>query len=485
MRLWIAVRLPLLALEVFRPRWCEPGTHAVLERERVLACTPPAAAAGVRVGMRRGGALALAPEVALHERNAGREQAALEEAALCLLQYTPEVALAAESSLLLEVGASLSAFGGRLALCRRVRASMQGLGFSVRLGMAPTGQGAWLLAAQTQGSRRRLRLAGMARRLDVLPCVLLPAARPHRDWLDGIGCRTLGQLRALPRAGLQRRCGPEVLEQLDRAYGTGPELYDWVRAPPRFAARLELPDRIEHAAAVLFGANRLILQMTGWLAARQLAVARCILWLEHERGRAAVPPTGLEIALAEAAWREEHLLRLLKERLGRTMLSAPVIALRLEAAQLEVMKPPSASLFPQPGGTSADYRRLLELLAARLGPESVLAPAPRADHRPEVGNQWAPAACQQRLAPPLAAGGERPFWLLEQPLELPVRDHRPFYGSPLQLMSGPERIECGWWDASCATRDYFVAEDVQAACYWVYRERGGEGARWFLHGLFG
>jgi len=85
---------------------------------------------------------------------------------------------------------------------------------------------------------------------------------------------------------------------------------------------------------------------------------------------------------------EEHLIRLLKERLGRLELSAHVIALRLEASQVAPMLPPTAALFPEPGGTPADYHRQLELLIARLGADSVLAPAPRADYRPEISNRW-------------------------------------------------------------------------------------------------
>jgi protein ImuB len=79
---------------------------------------------------------------------------------------------------------------------------------------------------------------------------------------------------------------------------------------------------------------------------------------------------------------------------------------------------------------------------------------------------------------------QRPFWLLQQPLALMLRKHRPFYGSPLRLLSGPERIECGWWDGPPTVRDYFVAEGEEAACYWIYRERDGDDIRWFLHGLF-
>ncbi len=483
------MHLPLLPLETFRPRWSEPGLHAVVERERVLVMTPEASGSGVRIGMRRGGVAAIVTGVTLHERDPVREAAALDGIALTLLQYTPEVALADAVSLLLDVTASLSAFGGRLALCRRVRSSVLALGFTARISMAPTAQGAWLLACRSGGrplarGRRSLRMESMARRLDALPFALLPAAARYQEWLDGIGCRTLGDLRKLPRAGLQRRAGKEVLEQLDRAYGQAPELFDWVQPPPAFSARLELPDRVEHAEAVLFAARRLVMQMVGWLVAQQLAVSCFVLLLEHERGRSAVPPTPLEIVLAEAAWQEDHLIRLLKERLGRLELSAPVIALRLQASRLSAMAPPTASLFPEPGGTAADYKRLLELLTARLGAGSVLAPAPQADYRPEVSNGWMPATQQQRAAYCAAIDTERPFWLLEKPVALLLRDHRPFYGSPLRLVSGPERIECGWWDSAFAVRDYFVAQGTEGACYWVYRDRGDVDTRWFLHGLF-
>jgi protein ImuB len=481
------MHLPLLPLEVFRPRWpdsSDQAPHVVIDHGQVLSLCELARQAGIRHGMRRGGASTLAPNLKLHERDDERERGALDGVALTLLQYTPEVALADAASLVLDVSASLAAFGGRLALCRRVRGSVLQMGFTVRLGMAPTAQAAWLLANASQvRTRRSISQASMVRRLDALPALLLPAARPYSAWLEGIGCVTLGELRRLPRAGLQRRCGAQLLEQMDRAYGEAPELYDWVQAPPHFDGRLELPERVEQAEAVLFAARRLVLQMVGWLNARQLAVSRFVLLLEHERGRQAVAPTALEITLAEAAWREDHLVRLLKERLGRIELIGPVIALRLEAARLEAMMPPTDTLFPEPGGSIADHHRLLELLTARLGAENVLMPAPLADYRPEIENRWLPAASSQAhpVSPPDA---ERPFWLLEKPLPLLVRDHRPFYGSPLKMLGPPERIETGWWDANCAVRDYFIAQGADQACYWIYRERVGEDVRWFLHGLF-
>ncbi|NHZ81526.1 DNA polymerase Y family protein [Massilia sp. CCM 8695] len=495
MRLWIGLYLPRLPLDVFSPHWSADAASVVLEHGRVLAASPLARAGGVREGMRRGGVLMLLPAARLHEREPVREAAAMQALAMALLQYTPQVTLAEEASLLMDVGASLRLFGGVRALCRRIRASVRALGFSARLSCAPTARGAWLLARG--GSGHALGMASLKRRLDLLPAALPLPARPFAAWLEGIGCLSLGQLRRLPRPGLQRRCGGALLGVLDAAYGMTAELFDWIAAPTSFQARLELFDRVEQADALLAGAHSLLLQMTGWLCAHQLAVGRIVLLLEHERGRVARPPTVLDIILAEPTWRDEHLVRLLRERLGSLSLEAHVIGLVLEAPEVQAMAMPSESLFPEPGGSEQDQWRMLELLVARLGPENVLQAAPRADYRPELANRWVPVQRTRRTAqqqtqpqlPPDLLSLPRPAWLLAKPVALLMRDHRPFYGSPLRMASTPERIEAGWWSQS-QTRDYFIAQGQDHAHYWVYRERiagadGDSAPRWFLHGLFG
>ncbi len=475
--------MPLLPLQSLHPRWCEPLPLAIVDGEQVISLNRLAAGQGLRRGMRRVSAEAVAPGVLLQPRDQEREQQAFDAIALALMQYTPEIASDGHD-LLLEVTASLSLFGGPWRLCRRVYRSVHALGFSVRLGMAPTAQAA-LLFARRRGVRRTLKQASMRRLLDRLPFILLPAAAHDAEWLDSLGCRTLADLRRLPRTGLRRRTRAGLLDALDRAYGEAPELFDWLSAPAQFHAAIELPYRVDQAPQLLLAAQRMLLQMTGWLVMQQQAVSRFVLWLEHERGRTRRAPTPLKITLAEPAWQEGHLLRLLKERLDRLPLTAPVIALRLEAVQLVNCTPPSAQLFPEPGGTPEDYHRLLELLAARLGPDAVHLPAACADYRPEVANQWQCPQGSERSDTSIVPLAARPFWLLEQPLPLAVREHRPFYGSPLRLLVGPERIESGWWDGTLALRDYFVAQGEEGACYWIYRERDASSARWFLHGLFG
>ncbi|TWI47535.1 protein ImuB [Pseudoduganella flava] len=457
----------------------------------VLAASALARQAGVTPGMRRGGALMMAPQVQLHERAPEQEAQALHAVAMAMLQFTPQVAEGEEATLLLDVGASLRLFGGIRRLCALVRASLATLGFTGVLAVAPTARGAWLLARG--GGGRSLTIERMVRRLHGLPATLLPPARPYQAWLEGIGCLSVGDVANLPRPGLQRRCGRELLDMLDAAHGQAAEMFCWIEAPATFGAKLELFDRVENTDLLLAGARRLLQQLTGWLNVRQLAVERVTLLLEHERGRVARPPTAVEIVLAEAVWHDEHLVRLLKERLAKLVLDAPVIGLVLEAPQVKPMAPLSDSLFPEPGGSQEDRQRLFELLAARLGADNVLQAAPQADYRPEHANAWLPV--QEKLPPArvvaqLPPGGlPRPAWLLPKPIALLVRDHRPFYGSPLRMVSSAERIEAGWW-SDTQTRDYFIAQGEDNAYYWVYRERlpGADEEteqRWYLHGLFG
>ena len=111
------------------------------------------------------------------------------------------------------------------------------------------------------------------------------------------------------------------------------------------------------------------------------------------------------------------------------------------------------------------------------------------------------AGSEQAAAFAAAAAGadsllplHRPAWLLPEPLALADRDALPLLqGRPLQLLSGPERIETGWWDGAGVARDYYIAQNDDGSLVWVFRSRlpaaqVAPGAHdeplWHLHGLF-
>lgn len=469
----------------------------MVEQQRVLTMSKLARQAGIQTEMRVSSVHMLMPEAQIKKRDTEKEQASLYAAAMASLQFTPQVCLLENASILMGVGASLTLFGGIRRLRRLIINTIRQLGLSPQLGIAVSAQGAWLLAQQKKPQRGvvlryALSQVHLHQRLNYLPISLLPTAQTWLNWLTGIGCETLGGLRQLPRAGLQRRCGKDLLRQLDLAYGEQQELQQWLEVPMEFNARLELPDRLEHTELIFHFARALLLQLCGWLMQRQLAITSLQFELEHERGRQARVPTKMTIPLAQASWREEHLSKLLKEHLGRLQLNAPAIAIKLVAQQVCPMHAPNADLFPEPGGNREEQSKLMELLVARLGAENVLYPAPQADYRPEIANQWVSILqkkSRQQVA--IAHHAYRPTWLLPQPQLLEVRQHRPHYRSALKLMSPAERIEAGWWNGQLVTRDYFIAENAQHLRCWIYRERIGQAQQaqddevWYLHGVFG
>lgn len=464
----------------------------MLDQDQVCALTPAARKAGILPGMRRGTAMARAPQAVLRRRDLQAEAQGLQQALLCLLQYTPDITVLDPHSLAMEISASLDLFGGPRALWRKAGYALQGLGLDVRLAMAPTAQGAWALALQTQTRQRRaLKPATLKRRLDTLPTHSLPALLSWLEWIESLGCFTLGQLRRLPRKGFQQRTHPQVLQAIDAAYGLYAPSHVWASLPETFQRRYDTLQRLEHTHAILGIAHTLIEQLCGWLQASHRSAARLIFTLHHEKGRHARPPTRLSLALTQAGWLPDDFLPALAEQLGRLALPDHVIAVELQVDATQERAPRSQSLFPEPEQWARQENRLLDLLRARLGQDNILKAQPFASHLPETANRWVPAAqgqaASKNAGQPLPPRLARPFWLFDPPLALGMHQDSPVYqGRRLRLIQGPERIESGWWsDDGHQQRDYFIAQDARHARYWVYRQRAALDASWFLHGLFG
>src|SRR3546814_7807124 len=89
------------------------------------------------------------------------------------------------------------------------------------------------------------------------------------------------------------RSQPQLLQQLDAAYGDVQLHFNWFQAPGTFAQRLELDEKLEYSHALFIYAGRLIEQLCGWLQAQQKATRQLEFHLHHEKGRHARPPMPL------------------------------------------------------------------------------------------------------------------------------------------------------------------------------------------------
>ena len=468
--LWACVLLPHLALDgVLRRR---PSTDAPLvlvsgsaQARTLFAVNTPARAAGLYRGQRLTAAQALLSQFETVEYDPAATKHWHRLLAAWAYRYSSDVVLFPHA-IVLEVSKSLGLFGPWPRFEAQLREDLAALGFRHRIALAPGAQAAYVLAGIHDG------LAVMTP--DTLHRALAPIALRYARLPDdagtslaAMGIRTLGQLLRLPRDGLQRRFGAQLLAYLDRLTGTDPELMEAYRPSDTFDLRMEWTHEIEHVEALMFPLRRLIGDLAAYLAGRDGGVQRFVLELEHR----STAPTRVIIGLLAAEREAALLFECARGRLERQQLPQPVVAMRLLARELPPFVPAGRDLFDTRPANAMPLDQLRERLRARLGEHAIQHLRRTIDPRPEHAQTTADNA---RL-PETTETLPRPTWLFDRPI--------PLHGPSPTILAGPERLETGWWDGGDVRRDYYVVRTSQGQCAWVFCPPGEPG-RWMLHGWF-
>ena len=441
--LWLAIRLPQLPREVLPPSATEATPRNLrAEREALKAlCAAAYQFSGAVTAQPR------APEPGAH-------------------------------TIWLEIASSLRLFHGLDALLAKLKVTLTRLGYSHRIGVAPTLEGASILA--DAGLPPCLSPAELQAALKAAPAAHLALPEDVLASFEGSGLICIGQVFELPLDSVAMRFGYAVTDYLGRLTGRLADPRRFYRLPERYRRRFEFDGEIEALETLLFPLRRLLVELQEYLVARDTGVQEFRLELEHD----AAPPSVLAIGMGSASRDAAHFQVLLRERFERAPLAGPVRAMTVAADRFVSPRARQLDFLNPRGSEDEEWGALLDRLCARLGPETVRSLGLAADHRPE--KSWcslpvgAPPSTGLRAG--LGATGHvtdprRPLWLLPEP--------RPLAGMP-RCVAGPERIEGGWWDGLDAARDYYVAESGAGARLWVYRERGSgaQSGRWFLQGLW-
>jgi protein ImuB len=486
--------VPRLALAALQPDAASAplvGPLVVLDpadrNQRIIAADPRAEAAGVRIGMTLGAALAAAPGIEPRPRDPQAELALMRRLAGLAAVFTPQVSIEAPDGLLLEIKPSVRLFGGLRELCRKLRAACLAdpvfAAASPCFTLAPTALAA--LVAARAGARCFITdPAVLPARLKPLPLSVMRWPEEQNTRLAAMGVRTLGELLRLPRAGFARRFGPAQLADLDRLLGRRADPRRRLVRRERYAGRVDLDHEVEDHERILQALRPLLDELEQFLRERQRGITALQCRFHHYR---AAPTTcALRLAAPEAG--AERLQSLLRERLMNLVLPEPVRRCELRGGVLSerpLASKPLWSAGEHGHAPAGEMPALVEHLRARLGAAAVYGIRRVPEHRPESAWRVAEPVLEKVVsAAPATLPVRRPAWLLQAPEELAQRSGHPWRRGRLDLLRGPERIESGWWDGADATRDYYTVRDTQGSLLWIYRECGG-ARRWFLHGVFG
>jgi protein ImuB len=465
--LWACIYLPHLAMDGILRRRPTKGPLVLVDgsvnARTIVSANDTARAAGLHVGQRLSAAQALLSQFDAIPYDRESVERWHQFLAAVAYRYSSEVSLLPHA-IVLEVSRSMGLFGPWPRLESMLRTDFTELGFRHRMAAAPTAHAAHVLTTVSDG-QAVLSVDALYHALQRVPIAKSRLPANAIAALPGMGIRTVGQVLALPRDGLRRRFGAELLASLDRLTGDLPSGLELYRPPDTFDLRIELLHEVENQSALIFPVRRMVDDLAAYLAGRDGGVQRFLLRLEHREGRYTDVPVGLLASERDGAM----LFEFARGRLEHVVLPAPVLALRLIARDLPAFIPAGRDLFDDRPASALPIGQLRERLRARLGDRTVYRLGSTTDPRPERAQVVADSDAGYDEPSP------RPTWLLAHPI--------PLRGPSPRILAGPERLETGWWDGAEACRDYYVIETSLGQRAWAFCQPG-EQSGWMLQGWF-
>jgi protein ImuB len=510
---------------------------AVIEGESprgiVIVANKAAKQLGIHAGLSQTAAQGLANDLLLLPRSIKLEQTTLERLAQVALIYTPEVSFM-NQTVLLNIEKSLRLFGGLHQLAAKLKTDAEQTQISFTTGLAPTPRAAWLFAKMKlhhPQQRSVQRLTHLQASLEPLPLQLFEWPQDTIKSFVQLGVNTIQQLMRLPRAGVIKRFGALPLMLLDQALGHTPDPQTYYVSPEQFERSIELVKETDDAEHIQHGLDLIFNDLVMFLRARALQTNSIQITLQHSREAT----SRFIIGTAEYTRDITRWQRLVREQLNRPLgvpddpnkskrkkptyskhtkreaLAEKVFAIHVKALALQQEQQMNQSLLSAHDRDALtaqlDVQQCVERLNARLGSGSAFRIEPAHDHRPDLSwkstdvaltnarGRTRPTEAPHQVDATDGPAINRPVQLLTTPRKLVVRyeasdEARVHYHGPLRLVSGPERIETGWWDGAPARRDYYIARNALGETVWIFEDlnqgkrKPPDESQWYLHGFF-
>ncbi|MCL2780817.1 MAG: DNA polymerase Y family protein [Actinomycetia bacterium] len=487
----------------------EPRPVAVLGAGRVLACSYPARAAGVRRGQRRREAQGRCPELVVLPRDESAEARLFEPVVRALESVAHGVEVTRPGLAAIGARGPARYFGGETQALAALSHALAGLtagsgvavAADVSLGIA---DGAF---AAEQAARRGVIVppGGSPQFLAELPIATLAEFGDAAmvDLLRRLGLRTLGAFAALPVRDVLARFGPNGALAHRRAGGLDDRPVAGRRPPAELAVALELEPPVDRADAVTFSARASAERFIAGLSDHGLACACVQIEAVSERGEATerrwrhAGVLGPADVLDRLRWQLDGWLA------GPSRPSGPVCQVRFAPIETVPTGAHQQALWGGAGANDERAHRAVARVQTMLGHGAVLTPSVQGGRGPGQrarytawGDDPEPARPVEppwpgRLpapAPTVLIDGPRPVRVLDSAgRSVVVTDRGAVPRPPVRLgiggaaltaitsWAGPWPVDERWWDPGSARRvAAFQLVDAAGRAYLVNCELGGD-----------
>ncbi len=489
-KLWLCLCFPNLAVEVFtRDRTKE--AVLITEKKIVVFLNQEARNLGLKPGISVAEALTIDESINFFERNKSREIEKLSQIAQWLYRFTPNVSIKKPKSVLLELSGSLKLFGGLKKIQQKILKSLEEKGLSVQVGVNMSPLSAQCFSEANAGKN----LKDIKTSISSIPIHILEVDQKIVGSLHKMGVYNCGQLFRLPLSDLSHRFGGQFTLYLKKLIGTIPDPQIFIENKPYFKSDITLIPEISDKNSLIFPMRRLIGELNEFLDARKLLTDSLLFKISHRNYK----PKTLSVLLAKPEKDLRIFLMLAKLKLEKTDLMPEIDNICLLSERFSKSKNDSGDLFHEtqfrqkdgyfPSKTEEKWRvQLINMMTAKLGPDSCYTLSTVSDHRPELSwSKEQPGQTNNPIKPSKQMDSDkeenpRPLLLLKAPKRIPEKNRSPDSLETLKILRGPERIDVGWWDNHPVARDYFIARDSSGALYWIYYDLSSD--KWYLHGIF-
>ncbi len=480
--------------------------------DRLIYLSDQARQHGLDTGLSLPDARARVPEGLYYQADHLADTRLLSALARWAWRYSPRTGVdAAGLGIWIDMTGASHLVGGCMAGMRQMIEALSQAGLAICAAASPSYAASWALAHYHPEAKQGIGCFGQtSKRREMLDILPVTALRLEISCIEGLvrsGLRTVGAVRQLRPADLAMRFGSMLTKRLEQLYDTRSEELVAIKSEPPIVVAKQWSEPISGDGSAAQMVDWLIDEMASLLMHQEQQARQFELGWQYTDGAT----SHMRFRLSRASNDKQIISRLCADAASRIDTKFGIDYSWMRAFGLVDYRPVTAMLgTDQSALAEIELDHMIDVLAARLGPEKVRRAVPRASwhsDQAEARITVAEAGTQHhhwQVDMPTALCAPRPIRLLsnaEQITTISVLPDHP----PQQLIwrkkhwnvtqaSGPERIGPAWWQtdlvnssSDARTRDYYRLQLSQGPRIWVFREgltERGDPISWYMQGFF-